>query len=243
MRALLIVAAVVGCAVAVALAVNAVLAGRIEDRAARALREDVARQTGSEPEDVGVSLEGWLAALRLLTGPAPDATATIRGIAIPQTNGSLTRLRMTLDDVDADVGQALSGEEERSLPFSAASGRFSAVLSEEDLNATIARSDLYQRLELRDGAVVATVGGAVAEGEVTFTAELGGEPGDGSPVLVLRPAPTDSNARRLGPLLANSTLTVPLVLPDALVLERVRAEDGRIVGEGRVDTEALTEES
>ena len=240
MRALLIVAAVVGCAVAVAFAVNAVLTGRVEDQAAQALREDVTRRTGSEPEDVRVSLEGWLAAFRLQTGPPPDATATIRGIAIPQTNGSLTRLRMTLDDVNADGGQAGGGE--RSLPFSAASGRFSAVLDEEDLNATIARSDLFQRLELRDGEVVATDGAAAAEGEVTFTAELGGEPGDGSAVLVLRPAPTESNARRLGPLLANSTLTVPLALPDALVLERVRAEDGRIVGEGRVDTEALTRE-
>lgn len=230
MRRIVILAAVVALAVIAAVVADAVLGSRIEDRAARALRADVAEQTGGEPDDVRVSLRGAFAALRLVTGPAPDATATIRGIDIPGTGGSLTRLRVDLEDVDADIGEVLSGSGGGSLPFTAGSGRFSAVLDEEDLNATVGEASLLGRLELRDEAIVS----ATSSG-VPFIAELG-EAGAGGGALVLRPAPDAP----VGPLLANSTITIPLVLPRALILEAVRVEEGRLVGEGRVDTEALT---
>ncbi len=105
MRLLLILIALV-----IAVVVADVLIGReAEDRATQTLREELAARTGAEPDRVAVELEGWLAALRLLTGPAPDATATVRELKLPDTAGALTRLQVDLDGVQADASEVLNG--------------------------------------------------------------------------------------------------------------------------------------
>ncbi len=234
MRLLLILIALV-----IAVVVADVLIGReAEDRATQTLREELAARTGAEPDRVAVELEGWLAALRLLTGPAPDATATVRGLKLPDTAGPLTRLQVDFDGVRADASEVLNGAPEGQLPFSAQSGAFRAVLGEDDLNRVLGASQLFERLKVEKSGIKAIPAAAGNREPVPLTTELSSGAGGGD-VLVLRPEQTEATRQALGPPLAGSTLTIPFVLPDAMDLQKIQTRSDRLIGTGTVDVEAL----
>jgi hypothetical protein len=130
---------------------NALLTDRIEQRAAVAVGDAIAERTGERPERVRVELDGWPAAVRLVTGPAPDATVIAEGVPVPDVDGSLTRVRVRLSDVSADVGALTDGSDD--LPFSADGGRFTATVAEADLNTIVGPPALIERLEMDDGVV------------------------------------------------------------------------------------------
>ena len=231
MRLLLIPIALI-----VALVIADVLISReAEDRGAQALEDELTARTGEQPDRVQVELEGWPAGVRLLAGPAPDATATVRGLELPDTTGSLTRLQVSLDEVHADAGELLGGAPEDRLPFSARSGTFRAVLDEDDLNQVIGPSQLFERLEVEAGGIRAIPPATAAVREpVPLTTELG-RGAAGGDVLVLRQEQAGANA----PLPAGSTLTIPFMLPDAFDLQEIRTRSDRLIGTGTVDVEAL----
>ena len=214
---------------------DALISREAEDRGAQALRDELTARTGEQPDRVQVELKGWLAGVRLLAGPAPDAIATVRGLELRETAGSLTRLHLSLDEVHADAGELLGGAPEDQLPFTARSGTFRAVLDEGDLNQVIGPSQLFERLEVAAGGISAIPPSTSAVSEpVPLTTELG-RGAAGGDVLVLRQEQTGANA----PLPAGSTLTIPFVLPDALDLQQIQTRSDRLIGTGEVDVEAL----
>lgn len=257
MRALLVLVFVVLLVVAAA---NAWLTDRIERRAAVALSGAVAQRTGRPPQQATVELRGWPAAMRLLAGPAPHATAVIEGMAIPDTTARLSRLRVDLDDVHADVGAALAAPKEPS--FTSGGGRFTATLREADLNAIVELPPLIRRLEVDPGVVKAELPRdpvavraalppdvlaqltpeeiAGLPGELGVTGAIAAAGGSRGDALVLRPQVPGTLPRPLASLLEQTSLPVPLdILPDGVRLVAVRLRDERIVGVGTVDQSAL----
>ena len=230
MRLLLILIALV-----IALVVaDALISREAEDRGAQALRDELTARTGEQPDRVGVELEGWLAGVRLLAGPAPDAVVDVRGLKLPNTAGSLTRLRVELDAVHADAGELLGGAAGDRLPFTARSGTFRAVLDEDGLNRVIGASQFFERLEVEESGIEAIPpAGAAGREPVPLTTELGSG-ADGGDALVLRAEQPEATG-----LPAGSTLTIPFVLPDALDLQAVETRSDRLIGTGTVDVEAL----
>lgn len=225
--------------VVVVVVADGLISREAEDRGAQALRDELTTLTGQPPDRVDVELDGWLAGSRLLAGPAPDATATVRGLRVPGTAGSLTRLRVDLDEVHAGAGELLDGSGGE-LPFTARRGTFRAVLDEDDLNQVVGASQSFERLAI-EGSGIAAIPPATTAGvrePVPMTTELGRGTGGGDS-LVLRPEPTEANRQALGPLLAASTLTIPFVLPDAMDLREIETRSGRLTGTGTVDVEAL----
>ncbi len=238
MRLLLILIALV-----IAVVVADVLIGReAEDRATQVLREELATRTGAQPDRVAVELKGWLAGLRLLTGPAPNASATARGLKVPDTAGALTRLQVDFDGVRADASEVLNRAADGQPPFSAQSGAFRAVLGEDDLNRILAASPPFKRLEIEKSGIKAIPAAAGNREPVPLTTELSSGAGGGN-VLVLRPEQTEATRQALGPPLADSTLTIPFVLPDAMDLQKIQTRSDRLIGTGTVNVEVLLAES
>lgn len=257
MRFVLILAVVVLLVGGVA---NGLLTDRIEQRAAVALRGAVAERTGAPPRQAGVELRGWPAALRLVTGPAPEATAIVEGMAIPDTDGRLTRLRVDLENVDVDLSAAIGGSSEPA--FTSDGGRFTATLREADLNTIVELPSFIERLEVDDDAVRAELPdgpsaiSAALPPEVLAQltpAEVAGLPGElgvsveiaaldssGADALVLRPQVPASLPLPLVSLLEQVSVPVPLdALPAGVRLVAVRLRDERMVGVGTVAPSAV----
>jgi hypothetical protein len=150
-RGLLILAAVISLLAVGLVVANALVTDRIEQRAAVMVGDAIDGWSGGRPERARVELEGWPAALRLLTGPAPRAVVFAEGVPIPDVDGSLSRLRVRLSDLAADANALTDGSD--GLPFSAETGRFRATLEEADLNTIVNPPALIERLEIDDGVV------------------------------------------------------------------------------------------
>ena len=109
-----------------------------------------------------VDLDGWPVALRLLLGSIPTARVTAADVPLKR-GATLDRLEVELTDVEVNVADLRSNPGE--LP-PAASGTFTAQLSEESVAGMLRVPEDVVRVRLRDGVVVLRAAGVRLRAEV-----------------------------------------------------------------------------